>query len=165
SAALNTNTMLFASARGLVIALNGTSGALAQRVSMMPNSTNSATAMMSGTKNSGEPQPWVPASTIPYISTIWPMVRVSAPGRSKLRAAPSFLAPSAITAQATPAAATPIGGLISKIQRQLNSWVIIPPNSAPAAPPAPFIAPQAAIARYRAGPGENAIVIAARDEA
>src|SRR5262249_344096 len=76
SAALNTNTMLFASARGLVIALNGTSGALAQRVSMMPNSTNSATAMMSGTKNSGEPQPWVPASTIPYISTIWPMVRV-----------------------------------------------------------------------------------------
>ncbi len=107
----------------------------------------------------------MPASTIPYTSTIWPSVSEIAPGRSKLRAAPSFFAPSAITAQAMPAAATPIGGLISKIQRQPNSWVMIPPNSAPDAPPAPFIAPHRAMARCRAGPVGNDIVMAASDEA
>ena len=49
SAALKTNTIVFASASGLVIALNGTSGALAHRVSIRLNSTNSATAMITGT--------------------------------------------------------------------------------------------------------------------
>ena len=65
SAALKTNTMVLASASGLVIALNGMSGAEAHRASMTPNSANSASAMIRGTKNSGDPQPWVPASTMP----------------------------------------------------------------------------------------------------
>ncbi len=42
---------------------------------------------------------------------------------------------------------------------------MIPPKNAPAAPPAPFIAPHRAIARCRAGPWGNAMVIAASEEA
>ncbi len=42
---------------------------------------------------------------------------------------------------------------------------MIPPKSAPAAPPAPFIAPHRAMARCRAAPCGNDIAIAASEEA
>ena len=54
---------------------------------------------------------------------------------------------SATTALATTAAVRPIGRLMSSTQRQLSSWVITPPSSVPAAPPAPFIAPHSPTAR------------------
>ncbi len=49
TAALNRNTIRFASESCLVIALNGMSGAFAQRASMTMNRASSATAMISGT--------------------------------------------------------------------------------------------------------------------
>jgi hypothetical protein len=63
------------------------------------------------------------------------------------------------------AAATAIGGLISRIQRQLNASVRTPPSSTPAAPPTPFIAPHSPIARWRAGPAGNDEVMIASEQA
>ena len=63
------------------------------------------------------------------------------------------------------AVANPIGGLISSTQRQLIVSVMIPPNSTPAAPPAPFIAAHSPIARCSWGPGGNDDVMIASDEA
>ena len=59
----------------------------------------------------------------------------------------------------------PIGGLMSRTQRQLSAWVMIPPNSTPAAPPRPFIAAHRPIARFSRGPGGNVEVMIASDEA
>ena len=69
------------------------------------------------------------------------------------------------TPYATAAAAIAIGGLISRIQRQLSSWVMIPPNRTPAAPPSPFIAAHVPIARWSFGPGGNDEVIIASEDA
>ena len=52
---------------------------------------------------------------------------------------------------------------MSSTQRQVSSWVISPPNSVPAAPPRPFIAPHSPIARWRAGPAGKAEVMMASD--
>ena len=74
-------------------------------------------------------------------------------GRSCGRASPRRR--SATTLHAISAVTTPIGGLISSTQRQLMSSVMIPPNSVPAAPPAPFIAAHSPIARCSCGPGRE----------
>ena len=63
------------------------------------------------------------------------------------------------------AVANPIGGLISSTQRQLSVSVMMPPNSTPAAPPAPFIAAHSPIARCSCGPGGNDEVMIASEEA
>ncbi len=59
----------------------------------------------------------------------------------------------------------PIGGLISRTQRQLSASVMMPPNRTPAAPPSPFIAAHRPIARCSWGPGLNEEVTMASDEA
>ena len=61
------------------------------------------------------------------------------------------------------AAARAIGGLMSRIQRQLNTSVRTPPSRTPAAPPTPFIAPHRPIARWRAGPAANEDVMIASE--
>ena len=63
------------------------------------------------------------------------------------------------------AVTTPIGMLISRIQRHENHCVIIPLSSTPIAPPAPFIELQRAIARWRSGPGANVEVTIASEQA
>ena len=54
---------------------------------------------------------------------------------------------------------------MSRIQRQLNASVMIPPSSTPAAPPTPFIAPHSAIALSAAGPAANDEVMIASEVA
>ncbi len=61
--------------------------------------------------------------------------------------------------------AIPIGTLISRIQRHEAYCVITPLSSTPMAPPAPFIAPHSAIARWRSGPAANVEVMIASEHA
>jgi hypothetical protein len=63
------------------------------------------------------------------------------------------------------AATSPMGGLMSRIHRQLSSWVRTPPRRVPAAPPAPFMALQRPMALCRAGPVGNEAVMMASDVA
>jgi len=53
--------------------------------------------------------------------------------------------------------ATPIGTLMKKTQRQVNTSTSTPPSSSPIAPPTPAIAPQTARARLRAGPSAKVV--------
>ena len=131
---------------------------------MTTNSASSPTPTAIGISPSGDPQPWIPAVTIPYTSTIWPPVSVIAPARSKL-ASPCSRRRFFTIRYATAAAASAIGGLMSRIHRQLNASVRIPPSRTPAAPPTPFIAPHSAIALYRAGPAANDEVMIASEVA
>src|SRR6202035_1357366 len=81
----------------------------------------------------------------------------TAPGKSNVRAPSSErLSPSARGASA--AAAIPIGTLTNSTQRQFRPLVRIPPNSTPAAPPAPTIAPQTPSARLRSAPSAKVVV-------
>ena len=163
SAALNSSTIVLAARRSLVSSLKGMSGSAATRLSITPKATSSATPTAIGPRAANVSQPFSPASTIPFTSTIWPIVRVSAPATSKLR--PRSRRRSRTTAKATAAAASAIGGLINSTQRQLSTSVITPPSSTPAAPPRPFIAAHIPIARWSRGPGSNEAVMIASEHA
>ena len=156
--------MVLAVRSGLVSSLKGISGADATRASITPNTPSRSRPPTIGPSAASELQPFRPASTTPYTSTIWPIVSVSAPARSKL--SPSRARRRSLTtAYATSAVAIAIGGLISRTQRQLSSSVMIPPNSTPAAPPSPFIAAHVPIARCSLGPGGNDAVMIASEHA
>ncbi len=85
SDALNSSTMLLAIRSGLVSSLKGISGSRAKRTSITPNTASTTRPAMIGPSAANVPRPARPASTIPNTSTIWPIVSVSAPARSKLR--------------------------------------------------------------------------------
>ncbi len=156
--------MLLAIRSGLVSSLKGISGSEARRVSITTKTASRAMPPTIGPSAASVSQPFNPASTTPNTSTIWPIVNVSAPARSKL--APSrALRRSLTTAYATSAVAIAIGGLIKSTQRQLSTSVMIPPSRTPAAPPSPFIAAHRPIARCSCGPGANDEVMIASEHA
>ena len=95
--------------------------------------------------------------TIPSTTRESPTVAVRAPRRSKSVERDSER-PSAIMRCAKKAAASAIGTLTNRIQRQPSASVMMPPRSTPAAPPAPPIAPQMPTARLRSRPSLKVVV-------
>src|SRR5690606_4541352 len=73
---------------------------------------------------------------------------------------PAVARPSALSRYRTAAATrtTPIGTLISRIQRHESVWVSTPPSSEPTAPPTAPTALHDATARVRLGPSANVVV-------
>ena len=77
--------MLLATRNGLVSSLKGIKGSEATHVSIATNTPSRAMPPMIGPSAAVVSQPAKPASTTPKTKTIWPIVSVSAPARSKVR--------------------------------------------------------------------------------
>src|SRR6516225_58369 len=132
---------------------SGSSGA-ADLASITANPTINAPAAVSKPIVAAEAQPWLPAVTTAYTSSVRPPVTVTAPAASKRRwPRPARLSGSKNRAAATISA--PTGRLTKKIHGHDSQVVSIPPASTPIAAPAPVTAPNAPSALLRSAPSGN----------
>src|SRR5256714_7374647 len=100
------------------------------------NAIRSATERARAISTFVEAKPCPVASVTPYASATIPLVRVTAPGTSRLTLA-SWRPVSAASTGDSRTAARPNGTLTKSVKRQLNAWVSRPPRiNPPDAPPA-----------------------------
>ncbi len=134
----------------------GTSGWLL-RFSSTTNAIRSAAERARAISTFVEAKPCPVASVTPYARARIPLVRLTAPGTSRLTLA-SWRAASAASTGDSTTATRPNGTFTKSVKRQLNSWVSRPPRINPADAPPAAIALQIPSARLRSGPSLKVVV-------